>query len=66
MNKNRPKGGGAMRTTKVMVMDPVTKTLLTGASSNAPTEDNLDVWIKAHPSFHVVMPKAQSKSKFYG
>ena len=48
-----------------MVMDPVTKTMLTAASSNAPTEDSLDVWIKAHPSFHVVMPK-QSSSKFYG
>ena len=46
-------------------MDPVTKTMLTAASSNAPTEDSLDVWIKAHPSFHVVMPK-QSSSKFYG
>ena len=52
------------KTTKVMVMDPVTKTLLTGP--NAPTEENLGVWLKAHPSFHVVMPKAQAASKFYG
>ena len=45
-------------------MEPKTNTLLTGP--NAPTYENLVDWIKQHPTFHVVMPKTLSTSKFYG
>merc|ERR1712029_643599 len=52
LNRNRPKSASAMvRTSKVMDMAPILKTMLTAAASNAPTEDNPDVWIKSHPSF---------------
>ncbi|CAB4061353.1 unnamed protein product [Lepeophtheirus salmonis] len=50
--------------TQVLVIEPNTNTMLNGP--NAPTEGTLEVWLKSHPTFHVVMPTSLPTSKFYG
>ena len=47
-----------------LVMDPLTNTMLNGP--NAPTEATLHTWLQSHPTFHVVLPKSDTRSKFYG
>ena len=48
----------------IVVMDPKTNTMLNGP--NAPTETNMEQWIRNHPSFHIVIPSHLPTSKFYG
>ncbi len=48
----------------VLVMQPGTTVMINGP--NAPTESNLETWLKSHPTFHAVLPWNDPKSKFYG
>ena len=57
-------GKKSKATNPVVVLEPRTNTLLNGP--NAPTEGSLQTWLQAHPSFHVVMPRKPSSSRFYG
>ena len=50
--------------TQILVMEPGTTQMINGPS--APTESNLESWLKTHPTFHAVLPKTDHKSKFYG
>jgi len=60
--KTKPKG--TVHKSHVLVMDPLTNTMLNGP--NAPTEATLHTWLQSHPTFHVVLPKSDTRSKFYG
>ena len=48
----------------IIALEPKTQRMLTGPS--APREDQLEEWLNKHPSFHLVMPREVSTSKFYG
>ena len=61
-----PGSDKGIKTQRVMVMEPKTNTLISASAPNAPTEETLSVWLKDHPTFHVVMPKVVPTSKFYG
>uniref|UniRef100_A0A0K2USI9 AGAP004866PAlike [Tribolium castaneum] n=1 Tax=Lepeophtheirus salmonis TaxID=72036 RepID=A0A0K2USI9_LEPSM len=71
LHKSRPKASENISQpsansgkTQVLVIEPNTNTMLNGP--NAPTEGTLEVWLKSHPTFHVVMPTSLPTSKFYG
>ena len=48
----------------IIALEPKTQRMLTGPS--APREDQMEEWLNKHPSFHLVMPREVSTSKFYG
>ena len=48
----------------IIALEPKTQRMLTGPS--APREDQMEEWLSKHPSFHLVMPREVSTSKFYG
>lgn len=48
----------------LVVVDSFSNTMLSGI--NAPTEANLEDWLKAHSSYYVVLPSEVSPKMFYG
>ena len=60
--KNRPKG--STNKAPIMVIDPLVNSVINGPA--APTEENLQSWLLAHPTFHVVLANNDQRSKFYG